>query len=401
MTRSVGKGQGEKDTCKGKKAQVELEKGKGKKAQVELEKGKGKKAQVELEKGKGKQKGKEVDVIMNGTDEVDKDWKTVEPRGGPWQLRPKDWDDQVLSFEEAKATIASGNEVFGAAVLVANEEEQNVFLNMLRGRERVFGVTFVMLGKTETSQSIPGCCKDRLVFREGQMVSTASAGQTAPVLKGAVGSPVQIAKTDQVALYVKLHEGYADPALWKEARKSPQRTFHTWLAKRSLHASDSWSWRCEKVNGKEQLFGIVKVARAMALPCIGHSGEGFFIDPSKDFRLPGYMVEWVERQDKESLEDYVSRARKMHCDYGLTAGNQQVGLRTKRNPGDEVARVWLAERAPLAWDQDQVIKALESKFSRVQLLRVIKKKQGASYTAPAGVGGAAAGRQHLMPATSS
>ena len=311
---------------------------------------------------------------------ADQGWQTVkrkkpERSEAAWTLRQQDWDDPVMSFHSLGDRMDKCTGTF-SAVLLCNEQEENIFKTMLQGYSKPYRVLMVRMSSESGAERVPGKIEDKLVFKQALVQRCYSKGLAAPQPKSMAQSAVKVAKKPTVVIAVRMFKRFMDEADWKLVQQAPTRFFHSWLLAHEVQALDSWGWKAERSNAKsdtDKYFGLARILQEDVESVLALSGDRVFVDTHRQYNLK-CSVTWFLKQDKEDDMEYLTRLRRGGWSLGLVAGRSQLGAREKSN--GTPARIWLIEHVPADWSQEEVLKVLNTVFTEVALIRQRYHKKG-------------------------
>lgn len=109
------------------------------------------------------------------------------------------------------------------------------------------------------------------------------------------------------------------------------------------------------------------------------NGDEIFFDPSRNFNMAPFYVEWIAQGDEEFAVDYLKRANAMSTDHGLIYRHNKLGRRMKRDSKEPISRVWLLHGVPRTWSVEQATMAMETAFTNVELLRQSRRQGAVEY----------------------
>ena len=175
------------------------------------------------------------------------EWQTVrrKPPQGEWSLRQKDWDSDVIEYSQVAQKLQSSTGVFKAVVLV-DQEQLDVLKVLLESSQKAYGIAAIVPGPGEGLEKIPGEISGVLAFRKARVWKIWSAGIQAPAAKGSSSSTFKVTPKETVVLSVRVLERFLPASVWQEAKASPQRFVHRWMASRKMRAEDSLGWKVER-----------------------------------------------------------------------------------------------------------------------------------------------------------
>jgi hypothetical protein len=301
------------------------------------------------------------------------EWQTVrrKPPQGEWSLRQKDWDSDVIEYSQVAQKLQSSTGVFKAVVLV-DQEQLDVLKVLLESSQKAYGIAAIVPGPGEGLEKIPGEISGVLAFRKARVWKIWSAGIQAPAAKGSSSSTFKVTPKETVVLSVRVLERFLPASVWQEAKASPQRFVHRWLASRKMRAEDSWGWKVERTGTKGiesyKLFGLMRVLKDSMSAMLALSGDGLFVEATRHNPMEEHHITWVEKIDTESDEEYLSRARRLGSAMGVVIGRYQLGYRISGKSDKPLPRVWIAESLPRDWDADTVQSLLQNHFTDVHML---------------------------------
>ncbi|CAE7715253.1 unnamed protein product [Symbiodinium sp. CCMP2592] len=320
--------------------------------------------------GDPKAKGKNADEPRGGgKPSGDGEWITVGPRGGgDWQLRPSDWTDPLLSYEELVRLAAEATTVVRAVAKVS-EEQKDMLVSLFRGSGRAHALLLVELKQVPDSERCPGTQGGKLTFKQVCFTRACSTGVEPPGPKvKAANSKVELQRSS--VIFVRFVQRYMDKEAWSSALKMPQKALLAHLSKHRLKAMDTWGWVVEAGPGGDgqQVFGKCRLADGDVATLLATSGSGAFFDPSRSFNMGTVVTEWQQQQDREGNAAYLARCLTLPADYGLVVGRKQLGKRVKHDPSVPVQRLWLAEGVPSVVTADQLSTVLGTVFEGVEMI---------------------------------
>ena len=114
-----------------------------------------------------------------------------------------------------------------------------------------------------------------------------------------------------------------------------ERWIHAFLAQHRMKAMNSWGWMVEDVprTPLQKIFGCARIQEGDVQQLLALSGKGgAFFDVSRSFAMGPMYTEWHDQTEAESPVDYLRRMLTLLSDFGLVAGNHQLGKRLKREP---------------------------------------------------------------------
>lgn len=92
--------------------------------------------------------------------------------------------------------------------------------------------------------------------------------------------------------------------------------------------------------------------------------DGTWDEPGIKF----YTV-WVDKMDDEIDMDHRLRCEQLGASMGLTVGRRQIGQRVTGDAPKEARKIWMVDDVPREWTDGMVKKAIESKFTGVEVTR--------------------------------
>eukprot|EP00435_Cladocopium_sp_Y103_P010512 s3889_g2.t1 len=195
------------------------------------------------DKGKGKAKGK-------GKDRSD-EWTLVQRKQpqGEWQLRQKDWDCDIVKYDQVAQKLRDATSTLKAVVLVTNEQVE-VLKTILEGGSQAYGITAVVVGNAEGAEKIPGEIQGKLSFKTCNVWQLWSTGVQCPRAPGGTADAFKVKPKEIVVLAARIYERLVSQDTWTDAKRAPQKFVHKWFVSHSLRAEDSWGWQLETIGTK-------------------------------------------------------------------------------------------------------------------------------------------------------
>ncbi|CAE7249901.1 unnamed protein product [Symbiodinium sp. CCMP2592] len=321
-------------------------------------KGRGKEGGKPAEVGNGRGKGdgaKGKDQPRAAEAQPTDEWQTVDRRKpqASWSLRSSDWTAPAVNFDAVADELEKTTGVYKAVVL-CGPGQADLLATLLLGSKRPHGVVAVTPDHPDASARCPGAIGNSCVFKQVHFhhISTAGIDLPGPKVAAARAQKVMPAKT--AVLYVRIYKRYVSKATWKDVIASPQRAFHTWVAQQHMKVQDSWGWAKEQAQGEDhKVYALFRVPEADVTAFVALSGrDGIFIDPPRWISFPSFVVQWAEKEPKESDLDFLQRA---------------------------ITRMWMLEHAPFDWSAAQALEAVSSIFAEVTMTRQQRTRKGINF----------------------
>ncbi|CAE7832356.1 unnamed protein product, partial [Symbiodinium sp. CCMP2592] len=347
-------------------------------------KGRGKDAGKPIESGRGRGKGDSAHGKgqPTGASAPDDEWKTVsrhKPQA-PWRLRSSDWTAPAVIFDEVAGQLEGSTGTYKAVVL-CGPGQADLLATLLLGSKRPHGVIAVTPDDPEASARCPGEAGNQCAFRQVRYHHISTPGVDLPGPKVAAAKAQKVVAAKTVVLYARIYKKFVPKATWKDVLVSPQRAFHCWIAQQHLKVQDSWGWAKEQAQGEDhKVYGLFRVPEAEVTAFVAMSGrDGFFIDPPRWTPFPSFLVQWAEKEPKETDLDFLQRVRTIEAPLGIVVGRRGLGKRIPRDASQAIARTWMLEHAPFDWSAAQALEAVSTIFTEVTMTRQQRTRKGINF----------------------
>ncbi|CAE7741665.1 mrkA [Symbiodinium sp. CCMP2592] len=302
----------------------------------------------------GKGKGKGAPQTPKGQGKSAKT-STVAPARP--QLRDRDWNGAIFSYDKAASQLNSLNG--SVLVQVRDAEQADALMMMLTGAGAKCSARLVWAdseGKLKLPIVGEGKDGNDVRIHHFAYIDFLTPGTPLPTLKHAPAAAKAV-PTGEATTTMRIVFGkpFLETADWDRASSAPKAAVQRWV----------------RGTLKSDLHGVVKAVETL----LSFSGvNGTFLEPAGRDHNVDCAVQWFDTEAKESWPEALKRSLEAAPRFGAFIGKRQIGLRTEASAssGKGFVRYFSLQGTPVEWS-DGLVSMLVQEQEGIEEAAVIRK----------------------------